>query len=130
MPAVNRIDTTHIVAQPAALDAVQWPADRLALRIAPDELLLTPPVDNVDRLLAADPHAIAIRDGSFAGVWLPAEVGTALLARTCEWELPPHRPALAQGAVAGLALKIWLTEERFFFVVPVRYAAEFEERMA
>ena len=126
MPALNRIPITHIVATPTALDAVQLPDGRLSFRIAADELLITPPAPDTT---VDDPHAIVVPDSGFAGVWLPADEALKFLERECEWELPHERPAFAQGAVAGIATKLWLEHDRVLIIVPAPFAADFEERM-
>jgi hypothetical protein len=127
MPDLKRISATRIVATPAALDAAMWPSEALALRLAPDEMLVTATVtsDMID-----DPYAIVEPDGGFAGAWLPAGEALEILERTCEWELPHQRPSFAQGAVAGLPVKLWLEEERILIMVPAPYAYDLKERMA
>ncbi|MCB9108888.1 MAG: hypothetical protein H6633_32280 [Anaerolineales bacterium] len=127
MPELKRLPATRIVATPAALDAAEWPDDTLALRFAPDELLVTPPVAN---LALDDPHAIIIADSGYAGVWLPEAEALAFLEHACEWELPTQRPAFAQGAVAGIAAKLWFEAGRVLLIVPAPLIADFEERMA
>ena len=122
---LKQISATHIVATSAALDKTTWPAEALVLRIASDEVLVIPPVEalNVDDL-----HAIVIPEGGFAAGWVAAAEALAFLERACEWELPRQRPALAQGAVAGVPVKLWLEEERVLFVVPGPYVYDFAER--
>ena len=128
---VERIEATRIVAAPAALDALAWPQDAppetLILRIAPDEMLITTTLtaDVVD-----DPHAILATDAGFAGVWVAIGEALDFLGRSCEWELPRERPAFAQGAVAGLPVKLWFEEDRVLFLVPAPYATDLEERMS
>ena len=39
-------------------------------------------------------------------------------------------PAFAQGAVAGIATKLWLTEGRVLFIVLTPYAYEMEARLS
>ncbi len=128
MPALNRLPTTHIVATPTALDAARLPTlrGRLSFRIAADELLITPPAPETQ---VDDPHAIIVPDSGFAGVWLPADEALEFLGRECEWELPRERPAFAQGAVAGIATKLWLERDRVLIIVPAPFAADFEERL-
>ncbi|MCB9162417.1 MAG: (2Fe-2S)-binding protein, partial [Caldilineaceae bacterium] len=125
-----RLETTRIVATPAALDAAAWPDDVIPLRTAPDEVLLVG-VCAPEALAArvADPHAIAIGDTSFVGVWLPAGVAAAMLSRVCEWALPAHRPAFAQGAVAELPVKLWLETDRTLIIVPAPFATDLVERV-
>ena len=125
MLELKQISGTHIVAAPAALDKVAWPAGSIVLRFAADEALVTPPVES---LALDDPHAIVAPDGGFAGAWLPAAEALAALERTCEWELPSQRPAFAQGAVAGVPVKLWLEEERVLVVVPAPYVHDLAER--
>jgi hypothetical protein len=114
------------VATPAALDEAVWPEESLVLRFAPDEALVMPPLGAVP---VPDPHAIIIADGGFAGVWLTAEEALVFLERACEWEIPSERPAFAQGAVAGIATKIWLETDKVLFLVQAPYAYDFEERL-
>jgi len=127
VPELKPIQATRIVATPAALDAAVWPQDALALCIAPDEALVTTTVsaDIVD-----DPHAIVAPDAGFVGAWVGADEALEFLERCCEWEIPRERPAFAQGAVAGLPVKLWLEEERVLFLVPAPYAADLEEHMS
>jgi hypothetical protein len=108
------------------LDSAPWPSGSLVLRTAADEALVMPPVAD---LLLADPHAIIVAEGGFSGVWLAADEALAFLERACEWELPPERPAFAQGAVAGLPAKLWLEAERVLVLVPSPYMYDFEERL-
>ena len=124
MLALNALTATRIVATPAALDAVSWPADALALRIAPDELVVLPAQGGVT---LTDPHAIVIEDGSLTGGWVDEVAGLHYLAHACEWEIPESRPAFAQGQVAGFPVKLWLTDGRILFIVESAFAADFEE---
>ena len=127
MPELNRLIMTRVVAKPEALDTAVWPDDVKLIRIASDELLVHPVVETP---AINDPHAIIIRDGSFAGLWLPENEALTFLSHSCEWELPQERPAFAQGAVGGIATKILFEETRLFFIVPAAMAAEFEERFS
>ena len=127
MPEIKRLPATRIVALPAALDAADWPNEALVLRFAPDEVLVSPPLAEVS---LDDPHAIIIADSSYAVVWLEAAEALEFLDHTCAWELPPKRPAFAQGAVAGIPAKLWLEPDRILFIVPAPFAAEFEERLS
>lgn len=130
MPALKRIAATRIVATPAALDAADIPQSSLALRFAPDELFVSPPLQDKSVILVHDPHAIIISEGGFAGTWLPAAAAAEFLAHNCEWEVPDGRPAFAQGAVAGIPTKLWLEDDQVLFIVPAPYAADFAVRMA
>lgn len=126
MPELKRIHGTRIVSIPAVLDEIDWPQDALILRVAPDEVLA---LGEIPAELIADPHAIVEPESSFAGVWLDSAAATAFLERECEWVIPAGRPRFAQGAVAGLPVKIWLEEERVLFLVPAPYRHPFEERL-
>lgn len=126
MPELKRLQTTRIVAQPDALKTAVFNPSHHILRVANDEVVITPPLDDVT---VDDPHAIIISDGSFAGVWLTEAEGLAILEHSCEWEPPTERPAFAQGAVAGIATKILFEDGKLFFVIPAVMMAEFEERV-
>lgn len=129
MPALKRIAATRIVATPQALDAADIPQSSLALRFAPDELFVTPPLHDESVIMVHDTHAIVISEGGFAGTWLPATEAADFLVHNCEWEVPDGRPAFAQGAVAGIPTKLWLEDDQVLFIVPAPYAADFAERM-
>jgi hypothetical protein len=93
----------RIVADPVALDAARWVGtDVTVLRFAPDDALAIG-ATGVD---LTDADAIVEPDAGFAGAWLPLDV----VARHIEWPLPPERPALAQGAIAGVPAKVFLPD--------------------
>jgi hypothetical protein len=125
----KRVYATRVVATPAALDAVRWPVDAVALRVAPDEAIVLAGVGQ-DLILPHDPHAIVAADTGLAGVWLTMGDALDFLERSCEWELPRARPAFAQGMVAGLPLKLWFEPERVLFIVPAPFTVDLEERLA
>jgi len=125
VPALERMFFTRIVATPAALDAVVWPDEAIVLRIAPDEALVSATLGPND---VADPHAIVEPETGFCGLWCNRGESAAFLWRECDWELPAHRPAFAQGAIAGLPVKLWLTDDQVLFVVAAPFAADFAER--
>lgn len=129
MPVPEPMIATRVVATPAALDAVAWPADALVLRLAPDEVIALAEVGQ-DVILPHDPHAIIFAETGFASAWIAADEALDFLERACEWELPRQRPAFAQGAVTGLPLKLWFEADRVLFIVPAPFAADLEERLA
>jgi hypothetical protein len=115
----------RVVASPAALAAANW--QNGSLRVAPDEVLAfagTPLKQLVDE------HAIIELEESFLGAWATEKEALEILERFCEWELPRERPVFAQGSVAGLPLKLWFTDGRVLFLVPLAYQTEFEERIS
>jgi hypothetical protein len=121
---LKRTPATRVVATAAALDAAAWPIDALVLRVAPDEALVMPPV----AVQLADPHAIVLPEGNFATAWVEAQEALDFLEQTCEWALPATRPAFAQGAVAGIPVKLWLEKERVLLVTPAPFGADLQER--
>jgi len=93
----------RVVADPIALDAARWVGTEVTvLRFAPDDALAIG-ATGVD---LADVHAIVEPDAGFSGAWLPL----GAVARHIEWPLPPERPALAQGAIAGVPAKVFLPD--------------------
>ena len=129
MPKLNRMPATRVVANAAALDLL-GAGESLVLRFAPDEAWISPPLNEISKVLAKDSYAIIIADSGYAGVWLATDEALDFLERNCEWEIPAERPAFAQGAVAGVPTKLWLEPERVLFLVPAPYATDFEERLA
>ncbi len=127
---VSRIQGTRIASTAAAIDGIDaaaFPAGALVLRLAADEVFVTAAVSTD---VVNDPHAIVEPDGGFVGAWVNAPEALAILARHCEWEQPQQRPAFAQGAVAGLAVKLWFEADRVLFVVSAPYAADLELLLA
>lgn len=129
---VQRLVGTRIVALPQALDTVAPADDVVALRFAPDELFITAELNDVrvTKILSADPHAILVKDAGFSGLWMEETRALKLLERLAAWEMPSERPAFAQGAVAGIATKLWFDGARVLLVVPTPYAHELRERFA
>ena len=127
MRAPERLPLLHVVARPSALDSIVWADDAVVLRVAPDEVLalaaMAPEIPD-------DPYAIVRLDHGYAGMWLSADEAQEFLSRSCEWELPTDRPAFAQGAVAGLPVKLWFEQDRVLVLVPAPYATDLEERIA
>ena len=126
MHAREVLTATRIAATSAALDAAQWPSDAIVLRTAPDEAIVLAAIASS---LIADAHAIVEPETALFGVWMPIDEALALLERECDWELPVARPAFAQGAVAGLPLKLWFERDRVLFVVSAPFATDFAERL-
>jgi hypothetical protein len=67
-------------------------------------------------------------DHGFVGWWLTADE-LAAVRHHVEWPIPEDRPALAQGLVAGVPARLWLTEERALLLVAAAYAHELQERL-
>ena len=139
MPALEPLVCTRVVATAAAIEATQWPADSIALRVAPDEVLLVR-TDVTDRaqsadvslgrsVRAADPHAIVEGDSGWRGAWIRSDEALAIVERGCRWEPPGARPAFAQGALADLPVKIWFEPDRVLFIVAAPFAADLEARL-
>lgn len=123
MRAPERLGGLRVVADPAALDGARWHGNEVTvLRLAPDDALgLGASGVDVD-----DEHAIVESEGGFVGAWLP--IGDVL--PHLEWRLPTERPALAQGAVAGVPAKLWLpTDGDALLVTAAAYADELAGRL-
>jgi hypothetical protein len=123
--APEPIAAIRVVAAPWTLDDLAVPDATTTLRLAPDDVLVigaTPP-----RL--TDEHAIVEDETGLVGWWLRAEELTDLVLPHVEWPLPATRPALAQGLVAGVPAKIWLTEDRALLLCAAAYAHELVERL-
>jgi hypothetical protein len=107
----------RITAKPAAIDAVAWPSHAIMVRVAPDDaLVIDATVDDAAAVAAADPHAIIEPEAMFRGAWLD-DAQLEALTHKLEWPLPTTRPALAQGMVCGLAIKLVLQADRTMLIV-------------
>jgi hypothetical protein len=142
VPVLEPLACARVVATIAALDAARWPTGSIALRLAPDEVLIVrdgvagrpEPADPALAALvalvgAADPHAIVEGDSGWCGAWVRSDHALELVERGCRWEPPRARPAFAQGALADLPVKIWFEQERVLFVVAAPFAADLEARL-
>ena len=124
MRAPERLPALRVVGSPEALDEVSAPDGQPVLRVAPDELL----VIGAASVEVTGEHLV-VDEAGFVGWWLtPEEVRDQVLPRV-DWPLPIARPALAQGLVAGVPAKLWLTEDRTLLVCAAAYAHELEERL-
>ena len=126
MPAPERLVATRVAAAPAALDTARWPAGARVFRIAPDEALVE---GVVSPAAVDDPHAIVEAETGFVSHWIDRVRALDVLQRACEWEIPSACPAFAQGAVAGLPVKVWFEADRVLFIVPAPFAGDFAERV-
>jgi hypothetical protein len=122
--APERLPALRIVGAPEALDQVSAPDGQPVLRVAPDELLVIGAAS-----VEVTGEQLVVDEAGFVGWWLtPDEVREQVLPRI-EWALPTARPALAQGLVAGVPAKLWLTEDRALLLCAAAYAHELEERL-
>ncbi len=125
MRAPERLPALRVVGAPEALAEVTAPDGPPVLRVAPDELL----VIGAASVEVTGEHLV-VDEAGFVGWWLtPEEVREQVLPRV-DWPLPTARPALAQGLVAGVPAKLWLTEDRALLLCAAAYAHELEERLA
>jgi hypothetical protein len=120
--APEPVVATRIAALPAALDALPPEAGVVTLRLAPDDLLVLADVSPA----VADPDAVVVPDPGWAGAWLDAAAARELLARHADWQLP--EAGLAQGAAAGVPVKVVVAGDRTLLLVSSAYAAELVER--
>ena len=130
MLALEPLHGLRVVADPAALDRVSWRGDLdvTVLRLAPDEALAI----GARSVEIDDAHAIVEEEAGFVGVWLTAEEFEASVLPHIEWPLPAddERPAVAQGAIAGVPAKLWLrTTGGALLVTQAAYADELAGRL-
>jgi hypothetical protein len=120
--APEPVPGVRVVAAAAVLDGL-WTDGGATLRLADDEALVIGGRSVVD-----DSAAVVEDEAGFVGWWLtPDEV--AGVGHHVEWAIPAARPALAQGLVAGVPARLWLTEERALLLVAAAYAHELMERL-
>jgi hypothetical protein len=121
----ERIEATRIVADPGALDEIEAPAGGRLFRLAPDDLLVLPPPDRVD---VADPYAIVEPEAGFSAAWFDRSELPRLQALSA-WEFPRRRPALAQGHLAGIPVKMLFDVGGVLVLSPAVLAHHLEERL-
>ena len=125
MPALETLPGLRIVASPEALDAAPWSAGTVVLRFAPDDAFAI----GATAVDIADEHAIVAEESGFVGRWLTREELDDRLVTHIEWPLPTDLLALAQGLIAGVPAKLWLTTDRVLLVCAAAYAAELADRL-
>jgi hypothetical protein len=136
VPALEPLPGLRVVASPAALDRARWvPADAVVIRFAPDEAFAV----GASSVALDDPDAIVEPEAGFVGAWVSAEALRQFVLARVEWALPSDRPALAQGTIAGVPGKLWLTRgwdadgaedaDQALLVVQAAYAAEIADRL-
>ena len=106
MRALEPLPGLRVVAAPEALDEARWvPGDVVVVRFAPDDAFAI----GARTVEIGDPDAIVEPEPGFVGAWLTADELLHDVAPRIEWSLPAERPALAQGNIAGVPAKLWLT---------------------
>ena len=123
MRAPEPLAGLRVVAAPAALDDLVWPDGVAPLRLAADDLFA------LGATTADAPAALAEDERGFVGWWLSLEELHDHLLEHIDWPLPASRPALAQGLIAGVPAKLWLTRERVLLLTNAAYAHELMERL-
>lgn len=133
MLAASTLPAVRIVARPDALDSFvdsmkAWPIAKVAMRIAPDEALVLH-VDTTDVSLPDDPHAIVESEHGCSLMALSWPEFERHVRPLVEWAVPTERPVLAQGMVAFIPAKLWLTTDGVRIVVATAFVDTLLERM-
>jgi hypothetical protein len=102
----NRLRGWRVIAEPEALNAVITTGE--VLRISPDDAFV---IGGSEPVVANDPHAIVTPEMGFDAAELSLDVLTSIADEHIEWPLPGHRPALAQGQIAGVPAKLLLAAD-------------------
>ena len=125
MPAPEQLVAWRVAADPASLDAAEWPAEVTVLRIAPDEALVlgAAPVE------VGDPYAIVEPEEGFCAVAMSRAELEAWIARNAEWALPEGDRVFAQGGAAGLPVKVWVDGDRALLITRASLSRDLEERL-
>lgn len=125
MRAPEPLSAIRVIGNPQVLDDLAWPDAMASLRVAPDDVL----VIGAARPQLTDEHAIVEDETGLVGWWLTGDELTVYVLPHVEWALPAARPALAQGLVAGVPAKIWLTEDSALLLCAAAHAHEMAERL-
>ena len=123
MRAPEPLTGIRAVAAPAALDALAWPDGVAPLRFTADDLFAL-------GATGADAAEVLVEEErGFVGWWLTLEELDELVLAHIDWPLPGTWPALAQGLIAGVPAKLWLTNDRILLLTTAAYAHELMERL-
>jgi hypothetical protein len=127
VPAVDLrpVRGTRVVAERAALDAAAVPDGAVVLRLAPDEALV---LGDGPVTVAADPHAVVVSDHGWSAAALSWRDFDHLVRPHIEWHVHEAR-GLAQGRVANVPAKLWMTESGVLLVTATCHAHELTERL-
>jgi hypothetical protein len=126
--ALETIPGVRVVAAPAALDGMVVADGTLVLRFAPDEAFVIVPLPGGE-LVAGLSEAIVAREAGLVGCWLTPDELAQRVVSHIDWALPPGRPVLAQGLVAGVPAKLWLESGRALLLCAAPYPHELAERL-
>ena len=111
MPELEQVAGIRVVARPDALDRATWNPDDVTVvwRMAPDEAFSWRAGSPTRSVQLDDPDAIVELEHGFSVAYLlPDDVD--VVQRHCEFAWPEARPAMVQGKVAGVPVKIWLAD--------------------
>jgi hypothetical protein len=114
----------RVVADPAAIDALDAPHIRSVLRIAPDDAIVT----GAASLTLDDPAAIVEPEYSFVHWQLTPAEFDPISRRHIEWPLPALGQ-LGQGLIAGVPAKIVIGHDHVLLIVSASLADELAERL-
>ena len=123
MRAPDALQGVRVVADPSVLDGLTWPDAVAPLRLAPDDLFA------LGATQADVAAALVEEETGFVGWWLALGELYDHLREHIDWPLPESLPALAQGLIAGVPAKLWLTNDRALLFCAAAYAHELEERL-
>jgi hypothetical protein len=126
------IQGIRVVAAPAALDGASWTAGdgTLVCRFAPDEAFGWRQGEPLASVRVDDPDAIIETERGFSAAYLTPD-DVAELRQRAEFAWPDRRPALVQGKIAGVPVKVWLADLATgdCLLVATAYVVELAERL-
>lgn len=120
---ISSIRALRIVASPGAIDALD--NDAPTLRLAPDEVLV---ITDAEAVGVDDPWAIIEVDTGFSALETDVATVERFLSSTADFGLREEVPGLTQGMAAGLAVKIWRSDDACLILVPTPFAHELRDR--
>ena len=123
MPEPEILTAVRVVALPEAIASIV--TDGIVLQTAPDEVLILAGT-SVD---VADPHAVVVEEDGYVGVEMTREDLFDWCRRECEWPLPDLDSFFVQGAVAGLAVKLWVEGTDGLVIARTSLAHDLQERL-
>ena len=112
------------------LEDLAVPADGFSFRVADDETLLVLPVPGTDGRAASLPRVTAVDETDAWVLWtLTGSDFEEAFRRISDLTLPPERPALLQGAIAGVPGKSVVFDGGIHVLVPSPLSHRLERRL-
>lgn len=130
VPEFTTIPGYRVIASPTTIDALVARVEASTkLRFAPDDLFVTGPIPTDGPWKASDLHAIVEEEHGFSRAWFEMEEFDRCVRPHIDWALPDEPRVLAQGLVANVPAKVFVTETQAMVMTNTVYVDELAARL-